>query len=86
MTNNAFQPNLVQVDVGDTVTWTNDDSTAHTVTSGVNGQPDGIFDSSPNFNPLLASGQTFSYTFREAGDYPYFCALHQNMVGTVSVS
>jgi plastocyanin len=86
LSNNAFQPNSVQVQVGDTVTWTNDDSQPHTVTSGINGQPDGRFDSSPNFNPLLASGQTFEHTFTEAGEYPYFCLLHPNMVGTVSVS
>ncbi len=85
LSNNAFQPNSVQVQVGDTVTWTNDDSQPHTVTSGVNGQPDGRFNSSPNFNPLLASGQTFEHTFTEAGEYPYFCLLHPNMVGTVSV-
>jgi plastocyanin len=73
--------------VSDTVTWTNDDSQPHTVTSGQNGQPDGKFDSSPNFNPLLAPGQTFSHTFTEgAGQYPYYCALHPNIVGTVSVS
>jgi plastocyanin len=86
LTNNAFQPNPVQVNVGDTVTWTNDDSQPHTVTSGVNGQPDGRFDSSPNFNPLLAAGQTFEHIFTEAGEYPYFCLLHPNMVGTVLVS
>jgi plastocyanin len=86
LTDTAFQPNPVQVSVGSTVTWTNDDSQPHTVTSGSNGQPDGKFDSSPNFNPLLNPGQTFSHTFTEAGQYPYYCALHPNMVGTVSVS
>ena len=86
LTDTAFQPNPVQVSVGDTVTWTNDDTQPHTVTSGQNGQPDGKFDSSPNFNPLMAPGQTFEHTFTEAGQYPYYCALHPNMVGTVSVS
>jgi plastocyanin len=86
LTDTAFSPNPVQVSVGDTITWTNDDSQPHTVTSGQNGQPDGKFDSSPNFNPLLAPGQTFEHTFTEAGQYPYYCALHPNMVGTVSVS
>jgi plastocyanin len=74
------------VSVGDTVTWTNMDTQPHTVISGSNGTPDGKFDSSPNFNPLLAPAQTFSHTFTEAGEYPYYCALHPNMVGTVSVS
>jgi manganese oxidase len=74
------------VSVGDTVPWTNMDTQPHTVTSGSNGTPDGRFDSSPNFNPLLVPAQTFSHTFTEAGEYPYYCALHPNMVGTVSVS
>jgi plastocyanin len=86
LTDTAYQPNPVQVSVGDTITWTNDDTQPHTVTSGQNGQPDGRFDSSPNFNPLMAPGDTFSHTFTEAGEYPYYCALHPNMVGTVSVS
>ena len=86
LNNSAFQPNPVQVSIGAMVTWINDDSQPHTVTSGVSGQPDGRFDSSPNFNPLLASGQTFEHTFTEAGEYPYFCQLHPNMVGTVQVN
>jgi plastocyanin len=85
LTDTAYQPNPVQVSVGDTVTWTNDDTQPHTVTSGQNGQPDGRFDSSPNFNPLLAPGDTFSHTFTEAGQYPYYCALHPNQVGRVTV-
>jgi nitrite reductase (NO-forming) len=86
LTDTAFQPNPVQVSVGDTVTWTNDDTQPHTVTAGANAQPSGEFDSSPNFNPLLAPQQTFEHTFTQAGEYPYYCALHPNMVGTVSVS
>ncbi|MDQ3872201.1 MAG: plastocyanin/azurin family copper-binding protein [Thermoproteota archaeon] len=86
MTNTAFKPNPATVHVGDTVTWTNDDTQPHTVTSGSNGTPDNKFNSSPNFNPLLAPGQTFQHKFTAAGQYPYFCALHPNMVGTVSVS
>jgi plastocyanin len=85
LTDTAFKPNPVQVNVGDTITWTNDDSTTHTITSGQNGQPDGKFDSSPNLNPLMSPGASFSHTFTEAGQYPYYCALHPNMVGTVSV-
>ena len=86
LTDTAYQPNPIQVGVGNTVTWTNNDSQPHTVTSGSNGQPDNKFNSSPNFSPLLNPGQTFSFTFTQAGDYPYFCMLHPNMVGTVSVS
>jgi plastocyanin len=94
LTTDAFSPNPIQVSVGTTVTWTNDDTQPHTVTSGQNGQPNGRFDSSPNFNnpgiPLdlkqkVLPGRTFSHTFELAGDYPYFCLLHPNMVGTVRV-
>ena len=86
LTDTAYQPNPIQVSVGNTVTWTNNDSQPHTVTSGSNGQPDNKFNSSPNFSPLLNPGQTFSFTFTQAGTYPYFCMLHPNMVGTVNVS
>jgi plastocyanin len=81
LTTDAFQPNPIQVGVGDTVTWTNDDAQPHTATSGQNATPDGRFDSG-----IMAPGATFDFTFTEAGEYPYFCLLHPNMVGTVSVS
>lgn len=84
-TDDAFAPNPINAQVGDTVTWTNKDTTIHTVTSG-NGTPDGKFDSSNGGQSYMAGGQTFSYTFTEAGDYPYYCTLHPLMVGTVVVS
>ncbi len=88
-TTDAFSPNPVNVNVGDTVIWTNQDIQPHTVTSGIGSPPatpDGKFDSSPNFQPLLQHGDTFSHTFTEAGEYPYYCGLHTNMVGTVIVA
>jgi plastocyanin len=84
-TTDAYLPSPVSIDVGTTVKWRNDDSTPHTVTSGANGQPDGRFDSSPNFNPLLAPRQTYTHTFQQEGNFPYYCGLHPNMVGTVIV-
>jgi nitrite reductase (NO-forming) len=80
-TTDAFQPNPAQVSVGSTVTWTNEDAQPHTVNSGENATPDGTFDSG-----ILAPAATFDFSFTEAGEYPYFCLLHPNMVGTVSVS
>src|SRR5215217_5141831 len=80
-TTDAFQPNPAQVSVGSKVTWTNDDAQPHTVNSGENATPDGTFDSG-----ILAPAATYDFTFTEAGEYPYFCLLHPNMVGTVSVS
>src|SRR5215210_4548427 len=80
-TTDAYQPNPLQVSTGATVTWTNEDAQPHTATSGANGTPDGRFDSN-----ILAPAATFDFTFTEAGDYPYFCILHPNMVGSVTVS
>ena len=80
-TTDAFSPNPIQVSVGSTVTWTNNDSVIHTVNSGTSPTQSGLF-SSPIMNPQ----DTFEYTFTEAGEVPYFCMLHPNMVGTVSVS
>jgi plastocyanin len=81
LTTDAYSPNPAQVSVGGTVTWTNDDSQPHTATSGENATPDMTFESG-----IMAPAATFSHTFAEAGEYPYFCLLHPNMVGTVSVS
>src|SRR5579885_243671 len=85
----AFLPNPVTAYVGDTVTWTNDDTQAHTVTSGTgpnDANKGNNFDSSPNYNPLLTPGNSFSHVFTAAGTFPYFCQLHPTMVGTVNVA
>lgn len=57
---------------GGEIIWKNDDSSAHTVTSGdiING-PDGKFDSG-----LIMVGETFSHQFKQSGKYPYFCMIH----------
>jgi len=69
------------VSVGGTVTWTNDDTAAHTVTSGTpTDGPDGVFDSS-----IIMSGATFEHTFEEAGEYDYFCIVHPWMTGKITV-
>src|SRR5919106_1269109 len=81
LTTDSYSPNPVQVSTGATVTWTNDDAQPHTATSGEAVTPDGNFDSG-----IMAPAATFDFTFTEAGESPYFCLLHPNMVGTVSVS
>ena len=89
MADKGWAPNPVNVKVGDNVTWTNDDSQPHTVTSGKDSSdPDlgKVFDSSPNFNPLLAPKQTFQHKFTTAGEVTYFCQLHPTMIGKVVVS
>ncbi len=80
-TNECYIPYVVTISVGGTVTWTNDDTAAHTVTSGtVTEGPDGIFDSS-----IVMTGKTFEHTFDDAGTYDYFCVVHPWMTGQVVV-
>ena len=80
-TNECYIPDTVNVGVGEMVTWSNDDTAAHTVTSGSpTDGVDGIFDSS-----LFMAGATFSHTFEEEGTFDYFCMVHPWMVGAVTV-
>ena len=82
---NAFDPLRLTIKVGTTVRWTNDDAIPHTVTSGTSdgiaGATDGLFDSGS-----LNLGDTFTYTFTEVGEFPYFCLPHPWMIGTVTVT
>ena len=71
----SFGPEAVTVDAGGSVTWTNLDRTAHTVTQ--NGE---LLDS-----PDLASGDTYEVTFDEPGTYEYFCKFHPAMRATITV-
>lgn len=71
----AFEPAALDIGIGTTVTWTNEDGTQHTVTAG-----DGSFDSG-----ALAQGGTFSHTFDTAGTFDYFCGFHSNMKATITV-
>ena len=89
MTDKAFAPNPLNAKVGDTVTWTNKDTTFHTVTSGT-GPSDTThgkeFDSGLSGpTALTTQGKTFSHKFMTAGEFPYFCQLHPTMVGKVVV-
>ena len=78
----CFIPSMVTIDVGGEVTWENDDTAAHTVTSGTPAEgPDGHFDSS-----LVMAGSSFSHTFDEAGSFDYFCMVHPWMQGMVMVT
>ena len=61
---------------GGTVTVTNNDSTTHTWTAN-----DGLFDSSG-----LSPGESFEFTFDEAGTYTFFCNIHPNMTGSITVT
>ncbi len=71
----AFDPIDLTIKVGTTVTWTNQDSAVHNVKA---------IDNSWGSNDLK-KGDTFSFTFVQAGTYNYRCGFHANMKGTVTV-
>jgi plastocyanin len=73
--NLAFDPATVTVNVGDSVTWTNQDSLPHTATAG-----DASFDTGS-----IGAGQTATVTFDTAGTFAYICSIHPQMAGTVVV-
>jgi len=77
--NFAFSPQQITVSQGTTVTWTNQDSVAHTVVSDA-GAP-GTFSSDP-----LSQGSSFTFTFTKPGTYTYHCSIHPSMTGTVTVT
>jgi plastocyanin len=72
--NFSFSPASLTVSVGTKVTWTNNDSTTHTVT-----------DDHGAFNQSLPPGQTFTFTFTKAGTYTYHCNIHRSMTATIIV-
>jgi plastocyanin len=84
----AFSPNPVTVKVrGETVTWTNKDNVAHTVTSGTGpSDPNKGKEFDSGFSSLLTPGKTFSHNFKTSGQIPYFCQIHPTMVGKIIVS
>jgi plastocyanin len=71
----AFNPQTIQAKVGETITWTNQDSTAHTVT---------LDDKSVDSGNIEANA-TYSHAFTQAGTFTYHCSIHQQMKGTVTV-
>ncbi len=80
--NFAFNPASVTLSRGSTVTWTNQDSTAHQIINDATaaaGQGQ-LFESNP-----LSQGQSYSFTFQQAGTFPYHCNIHPSMKGTIIV-
>jgi plastocyanin len=73
--NFTFNPKQVTVKAGDSITWVNHDDIPHTVTSQTQ-----AFRSK-----ALDTDDKFSFTFATPGTYPYFCALHPHMTGTIVV-
>jgi amicyanin len=77
MQNFAFTPVTLNVKIGDSVTWTNEDSAPHKLASD---------SGSELASGSLSNGQSYSHTFNTAGTYNYHCAIHASMKGTVVVS
>jgi LysM repeat protein len=80
MTSYTFIPGTLTINRGGTVLWKNQDSVNHAVTSGATGAPTGVFTSG-----TLTPGQTFSFTFPNAGAFTYFSELDSGMSGTITV-
>ncbi len=76
ISNFQFEPENLRIPPGTTVRWVNRDPVGHTSTSEA-----GIWGS-----PLLGPGESFEFTFEEAGEYPYHCTPHPFMTGTVVVT
>lgn len=76
--NMMFTPSQISILKGGTVTWTNNDSTAHTVVDDLSnvGGP-----SSGDIQP----GSTYSFTFNKTGSFQYHCSIHPSMRGTIVV-
>ncbi len=80
----AFEPSILQVRAGDSVTWSNNYKQPHMISTfkkvkGASVQ-DGVLESS-----MLKTGESFSYRFDKAGTYEYFCPIHVFMLGKVVV-
>ena len=72
----AFTPQDITIHVGDTVVWTNEDATPHSVVAKAGGFK----------SPKLVKGATYSQTFSAAGTFDYFCGFHPSMLGKVVVT
>ncbi|MDP8930142.1 MAG: plastocyanin/azurin family copper-binding protein [Actinomycetota bacterium] len=83
--NFSYRPPTLEVPLHTNVTWTNQDTFGHTVTSGRPGAQTPIFDGVLGMT-TDGKGKEFTFMFDEPGTYPYFCRIHQNMVGEVRVS
>jgi len=76
ITKSGFTPRVLAVNVGDTVTWKNNDSASHQI----------ILDASATTSPVLKAGQSWSFTFTKADGYPYRDKLNEALKGNVNVN
>lgn len=77
-----YNPPILTIKSGNTVTWKNYDANIHTITYGiVNTNDVAKYFNSGSIEP----SQTFQYKFNSSGEFPYFCILHPSMTGKVIV-
>jgi plastocyanin len=76
----CYIPSDIVVEKGGSVTWLNEDSSFHTVTSGFYGEPTDLFDSG-----YLDPYEYYTLSFDEIGTYDYFCTLHPWMMAQIIV-
>lgn len=79
-TDRCYVPSLIVIEKGKQVTWVNEDSAFHSVTSGFYDAPTDLFDSG-----YLDPFESYAVTFDETGTFDYFCTLHPWMKGQVIV-
>lgn len=80
MAKSAYFPSPDEVNVNSTVTWSNRDIVAHTVTSTSNTKPHEQFDSGN-----IAPGKTWLHVFGVRDTFNYYCKLHPFMMGIISI-
>ena len=79
-TDRCYIPSKIIIEKGEKVTWVNEDSAFHSVTSGFYEAPTELFDSG-HLDPF----ESYTLTFDESGTFDYFCTLHPWMMGQVIV-
>jgi glucose/arabinose dehydrogenase/plastocyanin len=90
----AFNPSIVNIKVGNTVVWTNNDSVIHTIVEGSPSLPSAASTIRPEASTtsmgfqsgFLSQGMTFKHTFDKPGTFNYYCSVHPTMIGKVVVA
>ena len=84
----AFAPDTTRISVGQSVEWTNNGPSSHTVTSNTSAWSSMTLAAPGGMDPYggTTSGGTFTNTFSSAGTYDYHCSIHAGMTGVVIVS
>ena len=75
ITNFQFAPASREIAVGETAQWINNDNIPHTI----------VADDNSFQSPTLQAGESFNFTFVQAGTFSYHCSIHPSMKGTITV-